>query len=185
MQDGQEAGWQFNSNDSAANSSQSYTETGSVIEPAQTVSWTASEYASHDKNFVWYASFTGACALIIGVIFLVTRDWISVIILAVFAVAFGVFAGRKPGVLNYAIDAQGIHIGNKTYPLTLFRSFAIVQEGGMHTISLLPLKRFMPPISVFFDPKDEQKIVETLGGSLPQEDRQQDFVDKFMHKIRF
>jgi hypothetical protein len=43
----------------------------------------------------------------------------------------------------------------------------------------------MPPISVYFEPQEEATIVELLGRYLPQEDKNQDIIDKLMHKIRF
>jgi hypothetical protein len=67
----------------------------------------------------------------------------------------------------------------------LFRSFAVVEEGAFHTITLLPLKRFMPAISLYYAPDDEPAILKTFSALLPQESRSQDALDKFMHHIRF
>lgn len=151
----------------------------------KTVAWTASEYVSHEKGSIWYFQFAGVALLIIGGVGLLTRDLISVIIMVVMAIGVMVFAARKPDTLNYQIDSQGIHIGKKLYPITMFKSFAIVQEGAVKSIMLLPLKRFMPAISVYFAPEDEKKIEDSLGSMLPQEQRTQDRVDRLMHKIRF
>ena len=149
------------------------------------LSWTASEYVEHEKSAGWYIRFALVSILVIGLIYLFTREIFSVVLLLVLAIAFGVFAARKPSVLQYKLDSRGITIGPKFYPINLFRSFAVVEEGAFHTITLLPMKRFMPAISLYYAPEDEPAILKTFSALLPQESRTQDPLDKFMHKIRF
>lgn len=181
---GQSAGWKFTNDQKAstATDQQSPMPTNSQV---QNVEWSASEYVEHEKGNMWFVQFGLVSVGIIGITFLVTRDYISIVVLSVLAVGIGYFAGRKPETLNYKLDSQGIHIGPKLYPVSMFKSFAIVEEGAISSIALLPLKRFMPAITVYFAPDDEKKIVDALGAMLPQEERQQDKVDKLMHKIRF
>jgi hypothetical protein len=49
----------------------------------------------------------------------------------------------------------------------------------------MPLKRFMPPLSLYMDPADEEKIVDVLADYLPVEQREQDPIDKLMRRLRF
>lgn len=174
--------WQFKGADTA----QSNQETPQPKQPlGESISWTASEYVAHDKNSMWYMKFAGLSILVIGITFLITRDFISLLVLVVLAIGIAVFAARKPETLNYQIDNQGVHIGPKLYPISMFKSFAVVEEEAIKSIALLPMKRFMPAITMYFSPEDEKKIEDTLGAMLPQETRQQDPVDRLMHKIRF
>jgi len=149
------------------------------------ISWTASEYIEHDKSASWYGWFCLAAAAVIGGIYVLTRDLFSVILLSFLAVVFGVFAARKPKVLQYQLDDRGLTIGQKFYPMNLFRSFAVIEEGPFRSVTLLPMKRFMPAISLYFSPEDETAILDAFSSLLPQEIRQQDALDKFMHRIRF
>lgn len=181
---GQSAGWKF-TNDQTANPTNGQQSPAPTTNSIKNVEWTASEYVEHEKGNMWFVQFGLASIGIIGVTFFVTRDYISIVVLSVLAVGIGYFAGRKPETLSYKLDPQGIHIGPKLYPVSMFKSFAIVEEGAISSIALLPLKRFMPAITVYFAPDDEKKIVDALGAMLPQEERQQDKVDKLMHKIRF
>lgn len=176
----QDSGWKFTgSKQEGQPANQNITpEIGSVA-------WTASEYIEHDKSTNWFVLFGLATVGGLAVVFLFTRDWISVVLLVVLAITFGIFAARKPHVLQYQLDSQGITIGQKFYPIDLFRSFAVIDEGAFRSVTLLPMKRFMPAISVYYAPTDEQAILETLGNLLPQEIRQQDTLDKFMRRIRF
>jgi hypothetical protein len=182
--EGQSSGWEFKNEQTPTPSPEQQPQTP-TINQVNSVDWSASEYVEHEKGNMWFVQFGLASVGIIGIIFFVTRDYISIVVLSVLAVGIGYFAGRKPETLNYKLDSQGIHIGAKLYPISMFKSFAIVEEGAISSIALLPLKRFMPAISVYFAPDDEKKIVDALGAMLPQEERQQDRVDKLMHKIRF
>ena len=172
-----QAGWQFKEDEG-----QTIPETSKSV---KAVSWTASEYIEHDKSAGWYIRFMLVAVVSIGLIYLLTRDLMSVVLLTLLAVGFAIFAARKPDVLQYQLDNQGITIGKKHYPISLFRSFAVIEEGAFHSITLLPMKRFMPAISLYYDPDNEQAIIETFSNLLPQEDRKQDPLDKFMHHIRF
>lgn len=180
MQEGEApTNWQFTdtSGDGQANAA--------PTQPTKTVSWTASEYVSHEKSAGWYVRFGLVAVVAIAIVYLITGDYISIILLSLLAVVFVVFAARKPDVLQYQLDNRGITIGSKFYPVSLFRSFAVIEEGAFRSITLLPMKRFMPSISLYYAPEDEQPIMEAFGRLLPHETRQQDSIDKFMHRIRF
>jgi hypothetical protein len=83
------------------------------------------------------------------------------------------------------VDNSGIHIGAKFYPYVSFKSFSVAQEHAIGYISLMPLKRFMPPLVVHYAPEDEDRIANTLADYLPYEDHKTDMVDNFTRRIRF
>lgn len=186
MQEGeqgsQQVGWQYTNTGQAATA-------GSKPEvnkrQSQPVTWTASEYIDHSKSAGWFVRYILVVVVFIGTIFFLTRDFFSLFLLSVLAIIFAIFAARKPSVLQYRLDGQGIAIGSKFYPINLFRSFAIIEEGAFRSITLLPLKRFMPSISLYYAPDDEAAILEAFSGLLPQETRKQDAIDRFMRRIRF
>lgn len=158
-------------------------------QPVQTsqsgVDWTASEFISHDKSGGWYALLSlGAIAAAVAV-FLLTGDKVSTGIVVIVAILFGISAARKPRELQYKIDDQGLYVDQKFYAYSDFRSFAIVQEEAVESIWLMPLKRFRPPLSIYFDPNDGRKIVDVLSQILPIENRELDMVDRMMHRLRF
>lgn len=177
----QQPGWQFRNEDPAAQAVAST----AAVDSGDPIDWTASEYISHSKSFVWYFQLTFVAVLAAGVTYLLMRDWVVVGTIFVVAIIFGVAAGRKPRVLHYAVDSQGITISQKKYPYSMFKSFSIIQEGPIRSIFLMPIKRFNPPLSLYYPPEGESQITQTIGSHLPQEAREQDTIDKFMHKIRF
>lgn len=153
---------------------------------ADVISWEASEYVDHQKPMGWYAALIAAAIAVIGLVYLLTNgDIVTTIAIAIAAVLFGIVAARKPRTLHYAIDSSGITIGNKAYPYAMFKTFSVITETAIHSVQVTPLKRFMPPISLYFPPDQEQQIVEVLGQYLPYENRGHDVFDRLMTRIRF
>lgn len=149
------------------------------------VSWSASEFVAHQKTGGWYVMLLLAGIVVAGLVYLLTRDFVSAGTIVVVGVILGVFAARKPRTLQYQLDSRGIHIGNKSYPYSDFKSFSMIDEGPFNSIALTPLKRFMPNISIYFEPNDEEHITRVLSSYLPFEEGKKDAIDKLMHKIRF
>ena len=176
-----ETPWRFHS-DTAPTQNHSTQQKQST---ASTIKWSASEFIEHQKNADWYLLLIIASAVLAAAVYLFTKDIISVVMIVVVAIVFGIFAARKPRVLNYQIDETGIHIEAKFYPYANFKSFAVVSEDTINSIWLMPLKRFMPILTIYFAPDDEQKIISVLGNFLPVETHQPDPIDRLMHRLRF
>ena len=172
------SGWQFKSDTQTQTSPATSTE----VNP---VEWSASEFIEHNKTSGWYLLLTAGSLALAAIVYLLTQDKISMAMVVIVAIIFGIFAARKPRVLSYNVDQSGVGIGEKLYPYAHFKSFSVVQEGAIDSIWLMPLKRFMPMLTIYFEPKDEDKIVNTLSHFLPVETHQLDAVDKLMHRLRF
>jgi hypothetical protein len=151
----------------------------------QEVSWTASEFVAHSKNGSWFALLALAALAIAVIVWFITHDKISVGVVIVVAILLGVTAGRKPRVLEYHLDTRGLTVEEKFYPYSDFRSFAVMQEGAFSSIMFVPLKRFALPISIYYDPEDEEAIATVISQHLPIEERQHDTIDKITRGIRF
>lgn len=149
------------------------------------IAWNASEFVEHEKSPEWYFAMVGISVVAMIVTFLITRDWFNAVIVAVAAVLFGVSAARPPRHLQYLISDHGVGVGRRFYVYTDFRSYSLLDEGPMHSIILMPLKRFMPPISLYFDPADEDRIAEVLAAHLPFAEHEHELTERLMRRIRF
>jgi hypothetical protein len=149
------------------------------------ITWTASEFIAHHKTPAWFLKLAGITAVAAAIVYLLTRDYITAGMIVIVAAAFGAIAARPPRVLNYKVDNRGFTIGPKFYGYFDFKSFSVIDEGPINSIFFLPLKRFMPGISIYYAPEDEQRIITLLAEHLPQEFRQHDAIDRLMHTIRF
>lgn len=191
------SGWQFKPNQKSSSPSQSQQPVADNQDKSQDiempevnqqtfVSWTASEFIAYQKDTGWYIKALLVLVVIAGLSYLITGgDIASVVIIVIVIGVFISFASRQPRTLTYQVTNKGLQVGEKLYAYNTLKSFAVIDEGNINSIDLIPLKRFMPSVSIYFDPKDETAIVQALGEFLPKEDRQQAPIDKLMHKIRF
>jgi hypothetical protein len=179
-------GWQYQSgNLSPMNNIQDPTSNNQPNPATESISWSASEFVHHEKPGSWYVYMSlAALVLAVGVYF-ATKEIFSVVVIILIAVAFGVFGAVKPKVLEYAVGPKGIQVGNKHFSYEEFRSFAVLVEGALPGIQLLPQKRLALAITMYCEPKNADKIIEILGEYLPLEHRDQDLMDKFASKIHF
>lgn len=152
--------------------------------PAE-VTWTASEFIDHQKNISWYALLALLTVAVDAIVYLWTRDIVSIVALTTMAVLLGVVASRKPRVMEYHLDAAGLTIGQTFHPYSKFKSFSVVTEGAFSTVTFSPLKRFMPPVGIYFGPDDEERVMAVLSQHLPYEDRKSDAIDKLSRRVRF
>lgn len=152
---------------------------------SQGVSWTASEFVAHNKSAEWYMAVGIVAVLLAVIVYFMSHDIISVVITLIVAIIFGIGASRQPRQMQYAVSDNGVSIGAHFYPYGSFRSFTVASEGPFRSIVFMPLKRFMPPISIYFDPADEQRIGEILADHLPMHEHREAATDKLMRRIRF
>ena len=149
------------------------------------ITWTATEYAHHDRGASWYLLlFLGTIGLAAAVYFL-TKDYFAAGAIVVVGAIVGAFAVRKPGQVTYELSDSGLRVGQKLYSLSQFKSFSVTHDGAANSISLLPLKKFMPPVDAYFGPADEEKITDLLGKYLPYEQRKAAGIDRLSRKLKF
>jgi hypothetical protein len=183
---GEKPDWQFKPDDNYAASPAFNDAQNTAQDRSEPVEWTASEYIAHHKNAGWFAALGLITAVLSILVFLLTRgDRISAGVVILAGIAFGIFAARQPQVLQYGLNESGIRIGDKFYGYGEFKSFSILKEGAFSSITLLPLKRFMPPISIYYAPEDEERIVHLLSAVLPVEQHQEDRLEQLMRRLRF
>lgn len=152
----------------------------------QGVTWTAPEFIQHPKTPEWFLIFVAVTLVFVVGCFLLTGSLVSTIGIALAGVIFGVAANRAPRMRQYAVHNEGVSIGARTtYPYSNFRSFSVIDEEGVPSIVFLPLKRFMPPLTIYYDQVDEDAIVDELSAHLPMHEHQFDLTEQLMRKIRF
>ncbi len=152
---------------------------------AKDFSWTASEYIDHQQTSGWYAGLGLATVVVTAAVFLLTHDIVAAVLIPLMGVAVGIFSRRKPRQLTYILSSDGLQIGGKAYSYGLFKSFAIMSDGGMLSIYLPPVKRFMAPVSAYFAPADHEKIFDILQEHLPYEERQLELTERLTRRLRF
>lgn len=183
------AGWQFRSEAAGASSQQ----IPSGLEPPISadadvpdgLSWTASEFITHEKSVGWYGLLAATAIVAAVLVYLVTKDKISTGIVILAAIALGVFAARKPQIQTYSLLPEGLQIGSKVYSFQEFKTFSVIEEGTITSVVFMPFKRFMPPLTIYVAPELEDKVVNFLSVFMPFEQHKADAVDSLLRRIRF
>lgn len=156
-----------------------------INDSSRDVSWSASEFIAHEKNITWYVILAIVTIVVSAVVYLLTKDKISTGMIILVGVIFGVYAARKPRLLNYKLDNFGLTVQSKLFNYDSFKSFSIAENSVIPNIILMPLKRFMPSLSIYLDPTSEEEVIKLLSEHLAQDIHRQDIVERFMLHIRF
>ncbi len=177
---------QYNPQDSSAPTAYSTSDQSAMPqEPDREVTWTALEFIAHHKDIRWYAIVIGITLVLAAIVRLLTRDNISTVMVLIVGIFFCVAAARKPRMLTYTLNEDGLLIGGRFMPYTDFRSFTVFTDGRYSNIELIPMKRFMPLTSIYCSPESEDDVVDMLADFIPYEDRTHSFIDWLAHLIRF
>ncbi len=164
--------------------------TGGPRQPAppagsDSISWTAAEYTHHHKSPGWFAALFAATAVLAAATYFITKDYFATGTIVVLGIIVGSFGARKPRDVSYELSGSGFRVGQKLYTFNQFKSFSIIRGSHGSSISLLPLKKLMPPVEADFGPADEEKIMDIIGQHLPYEERKQAGIDRLSAKLKF
>ena len=82
------------------------------------------------------------------------------------------------------MSAKGLYVGDRLYDLSEFKSFGVIHDGAEFSIMLIPVKRFLPGVTVYFPEVLGEQIVDFLGARLPMQELHLDIIDKVVRKLR-
>lgn len=150
-----------------------------------TLEWHASEYVEHAKSTTWFITLGLITVALLAVAIWLLKDYSFALLVVVMAVAVAVWAKRPAHELQYRLSAQNVMVGEKSFSLHDFRGFGVLQEGGLYTVTLLPVKRFRPGVNIYFPEELGEQIVDILGSRLPMEHLQPDFIDRITNRLNF
>lgn len=161
-------------------------ESSPINESNQSLTWTvSSESHSYEKSSSWYLILAVVTVIVAGILYLLTKSIITPVVIVVCGIIAGFYSKRQLPQLDYLINSQGIRIGSKQYRYDHFRLFIITTGLPFPELTLIPVKRFMPSISVRYSSEVEKKLLDILSQHLPYEERRPDFIDALMHRVHF
>ena len=148
------------------------------------VRWQATEYIQHERTGLWYIIFALVTAVLAVFALLVVRSVTFSILIPVMAAALFVYTRRPPAILNYVLSRKGLHVNDRLYPYSDFRSFSVVSHAGHHSALLVPRKRFQLGQTVYFSEQEGEAIVDMLAARLPMQQAKPDIYDQIISKLR-
>jgi len=170
-----DVGWKFSTTPDPSQRKQS--------EIPEDISWTASEFIAREKGIGWFGMLIVIGLAAAAADYFLMHDVFSTGIIVFVTVFFALFAARKPREQNYALTRQGVHIGAKTYGFNEFKNFSIIEDGSTISVVFMPLKRFMPALTIYVIPDVEERVLNFLSPILPFEQHKADMVDSLMRRI--
>jgi hypothetical protein len=151
----------------------------------ENVSWTALEFIEHDRGSGWYVMLIAGAIILAVVIYFITKDYFAAAATVTVGFIAAVYAGHKPKELEYEIADNHIRVGERTYGYGMFKSFSVAHEGEHTSIVLEPVKRFVPPMTLYFPPEDEPHVTNAIGNHLPMQEHQPNITERLAHRFRF
>ena len=154
------------------------------IDLSQPVSWQASEYVHREKGAVWFIVFGVVFAVLLAVAVLFIKNLSVIVLLVVIAAVIIILAKRPPRTIEYSLSNEGLHIDNNLHPFEEFKSFGVLHDGEEYSVMLIPRRRLMPGITVYFPEEAGEDIVDALGSRMPMRDLHLDVIDRVVRKLR-
>lgn len=145
--------------------------------------WSAPEYIQKSKSTIWFAGLGVVALILVLVDIFFMRVYTFSALVVVMSVAVVVWSRRPARTVYYRLDESAIVINEKRFPFRDFRSFGVVQEDGFYSITMVPSKRFLPSVNIYFPEDLGEYIVDTLGVFLPMEKIKLDFIDNLMRRL--
>ena len=153
--------------------------------PEQTLmSWQAPEFVQTHKPAGWYLGF-GAFFLVLILLALFTRQYLTVGLFAIMGVVLVIYANRTPRILKYQVTNYGVVLGEKKYLFDDFGSYYETSDYGQPVLELVPNKRFGTLVSLPPAQNQVDELEKTLSQMLPKVDNRDDVADKIFRALRF
>lgn len=149
------------------------------------LTWQATEYLAYKKDSTWYGAYTLGAIVLSAVVFLVSRDIISTVVVLLAVIGLVFFASRPPRQLEYSLQDGVLYVGQKPYALANFKSFSVDEQPDVSGLSFLPLKRFAPPLTVYVTSAMLDTVVDEVSAYLPLEPHVPDAMDTLLKRLRF
>ena len=186
-----EASFKYNADDKPDDNTSDQNSADSELEPkidttdTPLFNWSASDSFSVKKSSRWYLTLLVITLIFSVIIYLITKDKITTSVIVVSGLLIGVYAAKKPKVVNYQLTKFGFTINGRQYHYGDFRSFSIVQHGASGSAVFTPLKRFVPYTYIYFKSDLEEQVSSAIANVLPKENSHRDAIDKVLRKIGF
>jgi len=149
------------------------------------ITWKIEEYAHRDKGPDWFWAL-GVIAIAGASIAVIYHNTLFAIFIAIAALILGVYAARKPEIIDIAISDSGIKIRTYFYPYEKIKSFGIDEyPAGNHLI--IETTRVVAPVISISLPLtiDADGLAALLRTKIPEKEHAEHLSHKIMEHLGF
>jgi hypothetical protein len=160
------------------------------VEETEKLSWTALEYEERERSpdWFWALGIIFATSSIAAIIF---DNYFFAVLLILSGLLLGFFAVKKPDVVAYELNAQGLKIRNRLYPYENIKSFW-VQLNTSPEINVKPMlfinseRAFMPILSIPIEEMMAEEIHSImLAKNITEKEMKEHPSEKIMEVLGF
>lgn len=148
------------------------------------VRWQEKEYVQQERSAVWFIALGVVSVVLMALAYLLMRSLTFTLLIPVMAATLAIYIRRPPAINDYILSRKGLHINDRLYPYSDFRSFSILQHGGGNSFVLVPRKRFQISQTVYFPEQVGEAVVDMLAVRLPMKEVAPDLIDKVLTRLR-
>lgn len=130
------------------------------------LSWTALEYEEKERSQDWFWAL-GIIIVTSSIAAIIFGNYFFAALLVLSGVLLGFFAIKKPDLVAYELNAQGLKVRNRLYPYPNIKSFW-VQLGNSPDSKIKPIlfihseRAFMPILSIPIEESMAEEIHSIL-----------------------
>ena len=151
---------------------------------APSVFWEAPEYIYRPKGPEWY-TIAGILTISIAVGAFVLSNVLFGILVLIGGFTIALMGARKPEVLRYEINKQGIMAGQQLYMHRDLKSFWILDYDHEPRLLLASTKVFMPQIIIPIGEADPEVVRDVLLAYLAEEEQRDSVTQGLMDRLGF
>ncbi|MDP2789214.1 MAG: hypothetical protein Q8O46_04200 [bacterium] len=160
------------------------------MEELDKLEWSALEYEEKDRGKDWFWAL-GVVMVASSIASILFENYFFATLIILGGVMLGFFAIKKPEMIPYEINNQGIKIKNNLYPFDSIQSFWINVGGEENqnqrpTLFIKSERFFMPVVSMPIESESEEIIrAIMLDRDIPEEEMREHISEKIMERLGF
>ena len=142
------------------------------------ISWRIEESDFAPQTAEWFWAL-GILAFALVVFAVLLKNYLLIVIIALAAFIIYENKNKKPELIHFTLDGNGLRVGDKFYPYENFKSFWIYENiaGQKRELVFRRQQNFMPLLTIFFNNEDESEIQKILNKHLPEKEEPESLID--------
>lgn len=156
-----------------------------MAEVTHTVKWEAASHERIEKGNDWFWAL-GVLAFAGATVAFIFGDVLFGMVILLGAITTGIFANHEPKLVQYAILARGIQVGDNMYPYSTLESFYLDEDNPDGPQLLVKSKStFMPLIIMPVPGEYVDDIDDLVGARLPEEELEEPISKRLLEFFGF
>lgn len=149
------------------------------------IAWESPAFAYYEKSWLWMGG-----AVLVGLIFLgiffYLQDYSAMAVVVAGTTVFLQQARKKPEDVQYAVDTDGIKVGERLYSWTELKSFWLIDEEHGGHLYLETTSRLLPVRTIHLANVEPSEVRARLVQHLPERTtRTEELADRILRIIKF